>query len=317
LRDVHREKPQVTIPLEKVGVVGIRMPVSFTLFKGKRVILVPQFEVYVDLPTMRRGIHASRSYEVIAEVFSEFVKNNDRIEDLCANISTRLLKKHEDATKTEVRARAEAIIERKTPVTGMETFEPYTVYAKATSRLSGSTVVTKRMIGAKVIGITACPCVKESMDSLFADKIRENGSTALSREQAERLLSDPPTGTHMQRCAGLILMDSPQGYIVDLTDIIKVIEESTSAPTYELLKRPDELAMVIKALENPRFVEDSIRYMAQGILETFGELPDATHVTMKMRSAESIHKHDMVAVRHATLGVLRSEMKAGSTQTSE
>jgi GTP cyclohydrolase-4 len=112
-------------------------------------------------------------------------------------------------------------------------------------------------------------------------------------------------------------MDSPQGYIVDLTDIIKVIEESTSAPTYELLKRPDELAMVIKALENPRFVEDSIRYMAQGILETFGELPDATHVTMKMRSAESIHKHDMVAVRHATLGILRSEMKAGSAQTSE
>ena len=311
-RDVHREKPQVTIPLEKVGVVGIRMPVSFTLFKGKRVILLPRFEAYVDLPTMRRGIHASRSYEVIAEVFSEFVKNNDRIEDLCANISTRLLKKHEDATRTEVRASAEAIVERKTPVTAMETFEPYNVYAKATSKLSGSAVITKRMIGAKVIGITACPCVKESMDNLFANKIREDGITALSKQQTDRLLSDPPTGTHMQRCAGMILMDAPAGYNVDLTDIIRVIEESTSAPTYELLKRPDELQMVIKALENPRFVEDSIRYMAKGILDTFPDLPDATHVTMKMRSAESIHKHDMVAMRSATFGILRSEVNTGS-----
>jgi GTP cyclohydrolase-4 len=290
------------------------MPVSFTLFKGKRVILLPQFEAYVDLPTMRRGIHASRSYEVIAEVFSEFVKNSDRIEDLCANISTRLLKKHEDATRTEVRARAEAIVERKTPVTAMETFEPYNVYAKATSRLSGSTVITNRMIGAKVIGITACPCVKESMDRLFADRIRENGANILHKERADAVLGDPPTGTHMQRCAGTILMDAPAGYTVDLTDIIKIIEESTSAPTYELLKRSDELQMVIKALENPRFVEDSIRYMAKGILETFNELPDTTHITMKMRSAESIHKHDMVAVRHATLGTLRSEVNAGNTR---
>jgi GTP cyclohydrolase-4 len=311
-RDVHREKPQVTIPLEKVGVVGIRMPVSFTLLKGKRVILLPQFEAYVDLPTMRRGIHASRSYEVIAEVFSEFVKNNDRIEDLCANISTRLLKKHEEATRTEVRASAEAIVGRKTPVTGMETFEPYNVYAKAISKLSGSSVVTNRMIGAKVIGITACPCVKESMDDLFANKMREDGGIGLNKEQTDRLLSDPPTGTHMQRCSGMILMDAPKGYVVDLTDIIRIIEESMSAPTYELLKRSDELQMVIKALENPRFVEDSIRYMAKGILETFDQLPETTHVTMKMRSAESIHKHDMVAVRHATLGTLRNEVSAGS-----
>jgi GTP cyclohydrolase FolE2 len=56
--------------------------------------------------------------------------------------------------------------------------------------------------------------------------------------------------------------------------------------------------------------------MAKGILETFHELPDATHITMKMRSAESIHKHDMVAVRHATLGILRSEVSAGSTKVS-
>lgn len=315
--DVHRDKPQVSIPLEKVGVVGIRMPVSFTTFRGKRVVLLPVFEVFVDLPTMRRGIHASRSYEVISEVFSEFVKSSYRIEDLCAGISTRLLERHEEATRTEVRARAEAVVDRKTPVTRIETYEPYTIFARATSKISNSKVTTKRIVGARAIGITACPCVKESMDTLFASKILENGSQSLTKEQTENLLSDPPTGTHMQRCVGSVLMDSPQGYNVDLTDIIRIIEESASAPTYELLKRPDELDMVIKALGNPRFVEDSIRYMAKGIVETYGDLPDATHVSMRMRSAESIHKHDMVAERRATLGELRSELKAGDEKSGE
>jgi GTP cyclohydrolase-4 len=315
--DVHRDKPQVRIPLEKVGVVGIRMPVSFTTFRGKRVVLLPVFEVFVDLPTMRRGIHASRSYEVISEVFSEFVKSSYKIEDLCAGISTRLLERHDEATRTEVRARAEAVVDRTTPVTRIETYEPYTIFARAISKLTDSEVVTKRRVGARAVGITACPCVKESMDNLFTNRILENGSQSLTREQTKDLLSDPPTGTHMQRCVGSILMDSPQGYNVDLTDIIRIIEESASAPTYELLKRPDELEMVIKALETPRFVEDSIRYMAKGILETYGDLPDNTHVSMRMRSAESIHKHDMVAVRRATLGELRNELKAGNTKRDD
>lgn len=315
--DVHRDKPQVRIPLEKVGVVGIRMPVSFTSFRGKRVVLLPVFEVFVDLPTMRRGIHASRSYEVIAEVFSEFVKSSYRIEDLCASISTRLLERHEEATRTEVRAKAEAVVDRTTPVTRIETYEPYTIFARAITRLNNSEVNTKRIIGARAIGITACPCVKESMDTLFANKLLENGSNSLTKQQTEELLCDPPTGTHMQRCVGSILMDSPDGYNIDLTDIIRIIEESTSAPTYELLKRPDELEMVTKALENPRFVEDSIRYMAKGILETYADLPDATHLSMRMRSAESIHKHDMVAVRRATLGELRNELQAGNKKSAD
>jgi GTP cyclohydrolase-4 len=315
--DVHRDRPKVRIPLEKVGVVGIRMPVSFTTFRGKRVVLLPVFEVFVDLPTMRRGIHASRSYEVIAEVFSEFVKSSYRIEDLCAAISTRLLERHEEATRTEVRARAEAVVDRTTPVTRIETYEPYTIFARAVTKLGNSQVTTKRVVGARAVGITACPCVKESMDALFANKILENGSHSLTKEQTKNLLRDPPTGTHMQRCIGSILMDSPQGYNVDLTDIIRIIEESTSAPTYELLKRPDELEMVTKALENPRFVEDSIRYMVKGILETYAELPGPTRVSMRMRSAESIHKHDMVAERQATLGELRIEMEASNEKSDD
>lgn len=316
-RDIHREKPNVAIPLEKVGVIGIRMPVSFASLRGKKVIITPVFQVFVDLPTQRRGIHASRSYEAIAEVFGEFVKRTDRIEDLCAAISRRLLERHEDATRTEVRARAEAIIERKTPVTGIDTLEPYTVFAKAVSRLNGSDVDTKRMIGAKVLGIAACPCVKESLTDLFANKILEKSGAQLSKEQTEDLLSNPPTGTHMQRCAGSILMDSPQGYNIDLTDIIKILEDSFSAPTFELLKRPDEIETVVRALRNARFVEDSIRYMAKGLLETFRDLPDETRVFMKIRNAESIHKHDMVAMRHATLGELKHELSSENTHNQQ
>nr|MDO8098437.1 GTP cyclohydrolase MptA [Candidatus Njordarchaeota archaeon] len=314
-RDVHRERPNVAIPLEKVGVVGIRMPVSFASLGGKRVIITPVFQVFVDLPTLRRGIHASRSYEAIAEVFSEFVKGTDRIENLCAAISRRLLERHEEATRTEVRAKAEAIVERKTPVTRIDTLEPYTVFAKAVSRLNGRDTITRRMIGARVLGITACPCVKESLANRFTDKILGNGVKQLTKEQTEDLLNDSPAGTHMQRCAGSILMDSPEGYNVDLTDIIKILEDSFSAPTFELLKRPDEVETVTRAIGNARFVEDSIRYMAKGVMEAFHDLPDETRVFMKIRSAESIHKHDMVAMRSATLGELKYELRNGRARS--
>ena len=305
LPDVHRSRPAVAIALRKVGIKGIRMPISFTKLGSKRVLLVPSFDVFIDLPPQRKGIDASRSYEAVADVFSMFAKRTFKLEELCAHISAELLKRHEYATRAEVRARAEAVVERSTPVSSVTTFEPYKVYAKAVSKLGPSGVDTQRMVGVKVVGVTACPCVMEGIRELSKAELAD----MLSRHGLDpNILDALPMATHMQRSQGFLAMDSPEGHDVDVSKLIEIVEASMSAPTYELLKRGDEVSIVLKAVYSPRFVEDSIRLMAKRVVEAFKDLPDDVKVLLSQRSEESIHKHDMVAIRRATLGELRREL---------
>ena len=49
-----------------------------------------------------------------------------------------------------------------------------------------------------------------------------------------------------------------------------------SAPVCELLKNIDESAVVIKAHENPMFVEDCVRNMVQKIITEYSHLPGDT-----------------------------------------
>ncbi|RLF14832.1 MAG: GTP cyclohydrolase I FolE2 [Thermoprotei archaeon] len=305
LPDVHRYKPAVALPLRKVGIKGIRMPISFTTLGGKRVLLVPVFDVFIDLPPHRKGIDASRSYEAVADVFGMFAKRTFKLEDLCAHISNELLRRHEYATRAEVKARAEAVVERTTPSSGITTFEPYRVYAKAVSKMVNGVAATSRMVGVKVVGVTACPCVSEGLKAMsraeLADLLKLHGLD-------DSLIDSLPIATHMQRSEGFLAMDSPEGYDVDVSRLIDIVEGAMSAPTYELLKRLDELDIVLKAIKTPRFVEDSIRFMAKGVVEEFKDLPDDVKVFMAQRSEESIHKHDMVAIRRTTMGELRKEI---------
>jgi len=305
-RDVHGERPTVQIPLEKVGLTGIKMPLSFTKFEGKDVVIVPSFDVYIDLPAERRGIDASRSYEVIAEVFNAFAKKVLKIEDICAAIAEELLKRHEYASRAEVKARAEAIFERRTPQTGMLTYEPYEVMAGATSKLLNSKIETRKMVGVKVIGITACPCVREALQEASVKEASE--SLNYVEDQARTLINRLPIATHMQRSEGEAMIEVPEGFNVDVTDLIRIVEKALSASTFELLKRKDEVALVLTAMSNPRFVEDSIRLMAKGVVDHFKHFPDDVKVRLSIRSRESVHKHDLVAVRNTSLGQLRREV---------
>lgn len=306
LPDVHSSRPAVAIALRKVGIKGIRMPISFTKLGSKRVLLVPSFDVFIDLPPRRKGIDASRSYEAVADVFSMFAKKTYKLEDLCARISVELLKRHEYATRAEVKARAEAVMERSTPITSVTTFEPYKVYAKAVSRLSnGDYINIRRSVGVKVVGVTACPCVVEGVRELSKAELAE---VLAKRGVNPEIIDALPMATHMQRAEGFLLIDSPEGYDVDVSKLIEIVESSMSAPTHELLKRMDEVSIVLKAVHSPRFVEDAIRLMAKGVVDYFKELPDYVEVLLSQRSEESIHKHDMVAIRRATLGELRHEL---------
>src|SRR5216117_4414353 len=79
-----------------------------------------------------------------------------------------------------------------------------------------------------------------------------------------------------------------------------------SAPTFGLLKRPDEGRLVEMAHRNPKFVEDVVRDVLERLLKRYPKMPDGTWVRVNSEAEESIHKHNALAERSTTFGELRS-----------
>jgi GTP cyclohydrolase-4 len=270
--------------------------VTRTLGNANAVVSL-RLSAFVDLPSNLRGIHASRSYESISEAFSELARPSKavKIEDLCAKVALELLRRHEYARSSEVRADGEIVVERKAPRTGLVTFEPYRVLGRATASVqSGGSVTVRRYVGVEVVGLSACPCAKALVEE-SSPELASAGSRSLS-------------GTHTQRCVARVVIEVPEGYGIDALKLAEIVESSFSSPTYGLLKREDELAVVSSALSRPKLAEDIVRAIAEGVVKAFPELPDDTRVLIYQRSFESVHKHDMVAVKRATLGALRAEL---------
>ena len=78
-----------------------------------------------------------------------------------------------------------------------------------------------------------------------------------------------------------------------------------SSEIYELMKRSDEMSVVVKAHEHPRFVEDCVREMVRQVVEGYPDLPEQTFVMARQENLETIHRHNVVAERYGTLGDLR------------
>lgn len=306
LPDTHEKFPEINLSLNKVGVIGVKMPIGYVLFKNKPVMIFPSFDVFIDLPSNQKGIHTSRNYEVITDVLGEYVGKAYKLEDVCLAISKELLKKHDYATRSEVIAQGEGIFEQMTPETKIVSYEPFKMTAKASAKkeLNGS-ITTKKMIGIELTGITACPCSREVIKKLSEKEIEEAG---IKKEIIEQVIDKIPLATHMQRAFGSILLEVQEKFEMDAMRLVQIIRKSMSSSTFELLKRPDEAKLVLCAVSNTRFVEDCVRYMMYYMIKDFPDLPDETLLTFRLRSLESIHSHDLIAERTTTLREIRKEL---------
>jgi GTP cyclohydrolase-4 len=112
--------------------------------------------------------------------------------------------------------------------------------------------------------------------------------------------------SHNQRGRGTLLMGSDQRLRAE--DLLRIAEQSMSSEIYELLKRPDELAVVEKAHRNPRFVEDVVRQMLASVCKEYEHLDDDTFVLARQENYEGIHEHNAFAERFGTLAEIRPEI---------
>jgi GTP cyclohydrolase-4 len=309
LPDVQASSPDVKINLTRVGVNNVKKLVEVARAGGKRpVILISEFYIFVDLPSGIKGANLSRNFEAMYEVLEEALNTPIyEVEELCSEVARRLLQLHEYASTAEVGMKSEYMLKRRTPVMEITCQEPATIFAEARAfRTDNKGVRITKTVGAEIVGITTCPCAQELMRDKAAEELTKIG---IAKEEIVTVLNAIPLATHNQRGRGRISIEVENDITLPLGKIIKIIEGSMSAKTYEILKRPDEAEVVEKAHKKPMFVEDCVREMAKRVVEAFNELPDDSIVTIKQINEESIHQHDAVAERIASIGDLRRELK--------
>ncbi|KAF5411711.1 MAG: GTP cyclohydrolase MptA [Euryarchaeota archaeon] len=307
LPDIQATRPSIPINLTRVGVTDVKKLIEIAR-KGKRpIVLIARFNIFVDLPPDRKGANLSRNFETIDEVLEEAVKAPVyEIEELCGIVARRLLTKHEYASRSEVQMKSEYVVKRETPVTHMNCQSVVDIFAEAVAiRSDDGDIRVRKLVGAEVLGMTACPCAQEIMRDRARKELVELGVPDATIAQ---FMIRVPMATHNQRGRGTISIEVHDRYDVPLVKLIAVIESSMSSTIFELLKRSDEAAVVDVAHRTPRFVEDCVRAMAHSIVKEFPRLPDDSLISLKQINEESIHQHNACAERCATLGELRAEL---------
>jgi len=308
LPDVQANRPNVPINLTRVGVTDVKKMIEIQRENKRPIILMSSFDIFVDLPSDRKGANLSRNFEAIEETLNNVSKQPVyEIENLCGDIAENLIGRHEYASCAEVRMKSEYVIKRKSPATGIDCQKFVDIFADAVAeRVPGQNPIQiQKLIGAEVIGMTACPCAQSMMHEEAELQLKKLG---LPEDKIKQFFDEIPMASHNQRGRGIISIQTTDTAGVSLDQIIQIIEASMSSNVYEVLKRADEKTVVEQAHKNPRFVEDCVRTMAKKVVETFPQLSDDSIITIKQINEESIHKHNAFAERVARIGDIRLEL---------
>src|SRR5919201_644540 len=291
----------MSLPIQDVEKV-IRIAVN-----GQEQLYSARLDCFVDLGPHQKGAHMSRFEEVVNDAIGEVVLGESafRAETLAQHIAEKV-RDRQDARSAEVHIEARYPEHKPAPVSGIVTQEIYSLLGVAVASEAG----TRRLVGVRAQGMTACPCAQKLVEGRSRDRLAADG---FSDDEIERILDAVPVATHNQRGLGTLHVGCPEDCDndIDAERLLAIVEDSMSSEIYELMKRSDEGAVVEKAHRRPRFVEDCVDEAVRGALERYGELRDDAFLSARQENLETIHQHNVVAERFGLLGELRRELDAG------
>jgi GTP cyclohydrolase IB len=251
-KDIQNMPDHRRIEIQKVGVKNIKYPITVKDKKNTVQHTVATFNMYVNLPHHFKGTHMSRFIEVLNE-YQQGI-HIDAIPRILAKMRSKL-----NAESAHVEIEFPYFIEKRAPISGAKSLMEYTC------RFIGSTNSGQRgrlIVGIDVPVTTLCPCSKEISEK----------------------------GAHNQRSKVSVHLGCKKFFWIE--DVIALIEESASSQVYSLLKRRDEKFVTERAYENPMFVEDVVRSIA----ERLAALPNFTWFSVESENFESIHNHSAYAM---------------------
>lgn len=223
--DIQNQEDTRAVPLQKVGVKGVKYPVVVLDKNAGEQHTTASVDLFVNLPHNYKGTHMSRFIEVFHKYHSDISMHH--FLDMLEEIRTKLT-----AQKAFGRIEFPYFIEKKAPVTASTRIMQYKCSYEGEVSEDGE---RNFYVSIQVPVATLCPCSK-----------------AISEY-----------GAHNQR--GLVSVRLQYSEFFWIEDVISTIENCASTPLYTLLKRKDEKYVTEHAYENPRFVEDVVREVYLGL----------------------------------------------------
>jgi GTP cyclohydrolase I len=245
------------IDIDKVGVSDVCYPIEVLDKKAQKQATIACINMYVDLPHHFRGTHMSRFIEVLNKHRGEITVRN--IGEILQEISYSL-----EAKTAHMELAFKYFIEKAAPVSGAKSLMGYECRFIAAHDQEGT---DDFVLEVKVPVMNLCPCSKEISDTAAHNQRSE--VTAQIRSRPVETMED----------------------IVWIEDIVDIVEASASCDLYSLLKRTDEKYVSERAYDNPRFVEDIVRIIADKLIKN----NKITWFSVRSKNYESIHNHNAYA----------------------
>jgi len=251
IQDVQATPDLRRIPINKVGVKGIRHPVVVKDRSAGVQPTVAEFNMYVRLPHDFKGTHMSRFVEILSD--RDRAVSVESFRDMLFEVSSRL-----GAETGYIEMTFPYFVEKRAPVTKVPSLMDYTVTFLGRVSAGVDTHSTRVVVPATSL----CPCSKKISDY----------------------------GAHNQRAHITLTVESKE--IIWIEELIDIAEQHASSQLYGVLKRPDEKFVTEQAYDNPKFVEDLARDVAQHLNAD----PRVVSYVVEVENFESIHNHSAYAL---------------------
>ena len=293
MRDIQNELDTRKTPLQKVGVKGVRYPVT-VLDKNERFQQTTAVaDLFVNLPHNFKGTHMSRFIETFHKYHEDLTMN--RFLEMLSEIREKL-----SAEKAFGCITFPYFIEKKAPVSGSSGIMEYNCSYEAEVSVNEPETAPRKESDSTARKEPDSAACKESRGSDStntphneSDNAHENRKFYISIEvpvttlcPCSKAISEH--GAHNQR--GTVKVKLLYSEFFWIEDIISMIEGCASSPLYSVLKRRDEKYVTEHAYENPRFVEDVVREVYIGLKKL-----NFKWFSVECTNFESIHYHNAYA----------------------
>jgi len=264
--------------------------------KGEEKPLLCDIEIGVNLED-HRGIHMSRCEEALFDLTKQ---THESLDDFAIALA-REIREKQGGKGGVVKVNGLYLHERATKVTQRTSQDKIYLLSRAEADRDKETIQT----GVRAFNINACPCTRAYTKYSAIPALQKAG---FDQEEIKKILDIVVTGSHTQRGTISVVVDKTTPEIV-AGEIYRVIDDSAHL-VYELLKRPDEHELVIRALRNPQFTEDVAREVVFNMFKRFETVaPDSTKMSVESVLQDSIHIHDVRTKIGTTFGQIRQSIK--------
>jgi GTP cyclohydrolase IB len=249
--DIQGSKDHRNLPIDQVGVRGVRYPVMVARENGAATASVGEFSLSVALPADQKGTHMSRFVELLEQMNQQGMPlTAQSMLQLLANMLDRLA-----AKEGLIEASMPFFIMKTAPVSGVQSMMDYKLRWLARCDQGVNQIWCQVKVPVKSL----CPCSKEISEY----------------------------GAHNQRSEVTVDVELDAATQMTVENLIRTIEAQASCELWGLLKRPDEKYVTERAYDNPKFVEDLVRDVAVSVRS----LPGVKRFMVEAENFESIHNH--------------------------